>query len=61
VLRYHHEIPRSQGRRDRQGTLPSRESALRVPHLRKMGELIDRDPPLPVVIAQALGEPGSLL
>ena len=47
--------PRSQGSSHRQGALPGREGAIRVTHLGKMGEQIDRDPPSRWV-AQSLGE-----
>jgi hypothetical protein len=61
VLRRHHEahIPQSSG--DRQGALPSREGAVWITHLGKMGEQIDQDPPQPVLVSQGLGEHFSFL
>ena len=56
VLRRHREANIPQGRGHRQGALTGREGAVRVTHLGKMGEQIDRDPSQPVWVAQGLGE-----
>ena len=56
VLRHHSEAPLPQVAGQRQRALTRREGAVRVPHLRKMGEEIDRDPPLPVGVTQGLGQ-----
>jgi hypothetical protein len=61
VLRHHGEAPISHGSPHGQGTLPGREGVVRVTHLRKMRQEIDRDPPQPARVFQGLGEPFGFL